>query len=356
MRDPAGWGRAPRQTKSGTNPNVNGCIAKNRPTQELRSSRNVASNAATFCAPQRDVRAWKWWHDVGVTVDPAGAGRTTERCPGSIIRDELQRLRGVVRGRTWFSHGASFVNTRTAAALAAVSKVVAGMAVTIASTGCGPLPDVPSVPRPIDLPGALTSGDSGAILARTLAPTLYLQPDEKFQLIRVVAVIHPSRPVIAYHLLWADDAHGAWVPYTNATDQEVVWVGYDSTLTPTDLWTYWHGTILHADWRGRGEPSADVQWGKHGSIPHGAAGYDPFVLDALASFYNLTWLLLPDLFLGNITRSGPWCFCHGFGRYLQFTRALPLSSKLDAIVRLEDSDPALRLIFGERYSRKRAWP
>lgn len=46
-----------------------------------------------------------------------------------------------------------------------------------------------------------------AVLARQLAPFLYLQRDEWFPLVRLVAVVHPSRPVIAYHLLRRDDAH-----------------------------------------------------------------------------------------------------------------------------------------------------
>ena len=79
----------------------------------------------------------------------------------------------------------------------------------------------------------------------------------------------PTRRVIAYHLLWQDDVNGSWIPFTVPTDEEVVWVGYDSTRAPTDIWTYWHGTLLHADWRERGQVAIDVQWGKHGSLPHG---------------------------------------------------------------------------------------
>ena len=79
----------------------------------------------------------------------------------------------------------------------------------------------------------------------------------------------PRGPIIAYHLLWRDDVHGAWIPFTVPTDEEIVWVGYDASGAPTDIWTYWHGKILHADWRGRGTPAVDVQWGKHGLLPRG---------------------------------------------------------------------------------------
>ena len=109
--------------------------------------------------------------------------------------------------------------------------------------GCGPKARIP--PRPVPVPGALPAADSGVSLAQRLAPLLYLQVDEEFPLSRAVAVLHPTRPIIAYHLLWRDDAHGAWIPFTKPTDQEIVWVGYDSTGAPTELWTYWHGTLLH---------------------------------------------------------------------------------------------------------------
>jgi hypothetical protein len=121
--------------------------------------------------------------------------------------------------------------------------------------GCGPRAHIP--PRPASLPGALPERDSVAQLARALAPLLYLQADEWFPLERVVAAVHPTRRVIGYHLLWRDDVHGSWIPFTVPTDQEVVWVSYDSVGAPTDLWTFWHGTILHADWRDRGPAQVD---------------------------------------------------------------------------------------------------
>jgi hypothetical protein len=103
-------------------------------------------------------------------------------------------------------------------------------------TACGPRAHIP--PVPVHIQAAVDSGDSGAILARALAPILYLQRDEWFPLERAVAVLHPTRRLIAYHLLWRDDVHGSWIPFTVPTDEEVVWVGYDSTSAPTDIWTY----------------------------------------------------------------------------------------------------------------------
>ncbi|HEU4565027.1 MAG TPA: hypothetical protein VFS05_10280 [Gemmatimonadaceae bacterium] len=184
---------------------------------------------------------------------------------------------------------------------------------------------------------------------------LYLQRDEWFPLARAVAVVHPRERIIAYHLLWRDDAHGAWAPGTVATDQEIVWVGYDETLAPTDVWTYWHGTILHADWRDRGQVAIDVQWGKHGSLPRGMKLDDLPGFRSLDDFFLVAWLL-PDLWLGRLSRAGPLCFCHGPERYREFTRPVLLAQRLTAVVRSSSPDPALRAVFGQRYSEKPFWP
>ncbi len=228
------------------------------------------------------------------------------------------------------------------------------MLATALLSACGPHAHIP--PRPSVIPGALADSDAGAQLARALAPLLYIQRDEWFPLERVVAVLHPTRPVIAYHLLWKDDVHGSWIPFTVPTDEEVVWVAYDSTYAPTDIWTFWHGTMLHADWRDRGQVAIDVQWGKHGSLPHRTIESDLPRFKKMNLFYAFTWIGLPDIWLGDLTRRGPFCFCHGYGRYRDFATLMPLSTRLDAVVRLDDPVPALTEVFGRPYSKKRAWP
>lgn len=219
--------------------------------------------------------------------------------------------------------------------------------------GCGPRLHLP--PTPSSSPGALPPGDAGATLARQLAPVLYLQPDEWFPLVRAVAVLHPTRPIIAYHLLWRDDAHGAWVPFTKPSDQEIVWVGYDSTGAPVDLWTYWHGDVLHVPWPRR-QVLVDVQWGKHGSLPRGTRPESLPVGRSLEAFYLLTWAGIADLWLGRLSRRGPLCFCGSYARYAAFTTPLGLIDRIDVIVRADDPAEVLRAVFGPRYSRKRPWP
>jgi hypothetical protein len=220
-------------------------------------------------------------------------------------------------------------------------------------TACGPHAHIPL--RPANLPDALAPTDSGAILARRLAPILYVQRDETFPLERVVAVVHPNRRVIAYHLLWRDDVHGSWIPFTVPTDEEVLWVGYDTTYAPVDVWTYWHGRVLHTPWP-KSQVAIDVQWGKHGSMPRNVRQSDLPKPRTLNFFYAMTIFGEPDVLLGDLTRKGPLCFCHSYRRYLQFTRPLATGERIDAIVRTDDPRPVLREVFGRNYSNKHQWP
>lgn len=238
----------------------------------------------------------------------------------------------------------------TGRSLGALASVAAGLF----GAGCGPIAHIPATP--ITVPGALADTDSVARLARTLAPVLYLQADEWFRLERVVAVVHPERRIIAYHLLWRDDVHGAWLPFTIPTDQEIGWVGYDERGEVTELWSYWHRSVLHTEWRGRPEIAFDVQWGKHGTMPRGTRRHTLPFDRSLGVFYVLTWLGLPDIWLSRAQRDGPWCFCNGFARYREFSRALPLAGRIDVVVKSADPSEALRRVFGARYSRKINWP
>lgn len=225
----------------------------------------------------------------------------------------------------------------------------------VAIVGCGPRAHIP--PRPaVPLPGALLSGDTLANLARSLAPVLFVHRDEWFPLERVVAVLHPTRRIIAYHLLWRDDVHGSWVPFTVPTDEEIVWVGYDGTGAPTDLWTFWHGTIVHTPWRDRGALTVNVQWGKHGSLPRGVIESDLPGLKKLNAFYAFSWLGIWDMWLGKLTRPGPGCFCYGYGRYREFTRPLLLGDRIDVVAQTLDAKSILTAVFGRPYSKKRPWP
>lgn len=221
-----------------------------------------------------------------------------------------------------------------------------------AGSGCGPRAHIPQ--RPVLVQGNLPASDSGAMLARSLAPVLYLQRDERFPLSRVVAVLHPTKRLIAYHLLWRDDVNGSWIPFTVATDQEIAWVGYDSSGAPTDVWTYWHGTILHTPWK-RSQVAINVQWGKHGSLPRGLVESSLPSPKKLNFFFAATRFLVPDQILGRTVRGGPATFPHSYKRYRNFSKMMTIADRFDAITRMEDPDPVLKAVFG-KYSRKPPWP
>lgn len=278
--------------------------------------------------------------------------------------DKVKHLRGIVRNWTRLAHRPSESPPGRPTLGAAVTTVgvlvprhhacqkLLYSALLLMSVGCGPRAHIPV--RPIDLRGALGPADSGAMLARSLAPVLYLQRDERFPLSRVVAVLHPTQPIIAYHLLWRDDVNGSWIPLTVATDQEIVWIGYDRSGAPTDVWTYWHGTILHTPWQ-KSQVAIDVQWGKHGSLPRGIVESSLPSPKKLNFFFAATRFLVPDQLLGRMNRSGPVIFGHSYNRYRDFSRMMTTADKLDAIARTDNPDEILRSVFG-KYSRKPPWP
>ena len=229
------------------------------------------------------------------------------------------------------------------------------VAMWIGAAGCVPTVHLP--PLPANAPGMLAPSDSLARLADRLAPTLYAQRDEPFPLVRVAAVVHPTRNVIAYHLLWQHDVDGQWLPWAKPSDEEVVWVGYDpATGDATELWTYWHHSLLHTDWRGHGLPAFDVQWGKHGSLPRGVIESDLPRFKTLNVFYAVEFVLLPDIWIGKLAHGGPWGFFHSYARYRDFSRPYVLRGHLDAVIRTDDPRSALHAVFGARYSNKIHWP
>jgi len=65
---------------------------------------------------------------------------------------------------------------------------------------------------------------------------------------------------------------------------------------------------------------------------------------------------LPDILLGDLTRRGPLCFCHGYARYRDFSKPLLLGARLDLVVRGEDARDALAEVFGKPFSKKPGWP
>ena len=141
------------------------------------------------------------------------------------------------------------------------------------------------------------------------------------------------------------------------TDEEIVWVGYDPSGAPTDIWTYWHGKVLHTDWRDRGTPAIDVQWGKHGSCRAASSRATCPRFQTLNAFYAFHQLAV----VGHPPRHGSRVrgrrdSSTPTARYRDFSRILRLGDSLDVVVRSATPNEALAAVFGKPYSRKVLWP
>ncbi len=117
-----------------------------------------------------------------------------------------------------------------------------------------------------DVPRAPTLAELELI--RRCCPLLRRHAEEFFRLEDFVALLHPSRPWIGYHLFWDDDVD---FPEDNdPTDHEVIWVEYDPVRRePVRVVTYFHGRLISAPIAAGQRPWVACEWGKHGSVPFG---------------------------------------------------------------------------------------
>lgn len=118
--------------------------------------------------------------------------------------------------------------------------------------------------------------DAQSALVLKFAPRLHTVPGEYFPLKDVVAVLHPDKPVIGYHLFWEDDID--YPDDNQPCDHEVIWVVFSPLSGEVvQVISYLHGrlvtgrdTAVEANGHG-GRPWIGVEWGKHGSVPWGAS-------------------------------------------------------------------------------------
>ncbi len=159
-----------------------------------------------------------------------------------------------------------------------------------------------------------------------LAPLLETLPEEPFPLRDVVAIHHPTRALIAYHLFWADDID---FPEDNdPTDHEVLWVSYEPISgRPLEISTYFHGTILRGAAHGD-HPRVAVEWGKHGTLPVGARGEvnEPERLRGHWQTLHTQGIRRPD---HPLARDWPKRFTGSWEDYLRFSRLVDSRSGLE---------------------------
>lgn len=117
-------------------------------------------------------------------------------------------------------------------------------------------------------------GASQRTLVERLAPRVFVTQTEPFRLLDVAAIVHPDRPLIAYHLFWEDDID--YPDDNDPCDHEVVWVRYRPDGSIAQFWTDFHGRPLDGgepalkDAFAHGmRPAVLIQWGKHGPMPAG---------------------------------------------------------------------------------------
>lgn len=124
----------------------------------------------------------------------------------------------------------------------------------------------------IDPPQPLSDLEISSILRH--APVLHTNKQECFKLLDVVAIHHPDKPIIAYHLFWEDDYD--FPDDYEPCDHEIVWVEYDAvSRTVQNIWCFFHSYILSTEQAVRvanennGRASVYIEWGKHGSLLDG---------------------------------------------------------------------------------------
>jgi hypothetical protein len=172
-------------------------------------------------------------------------------------------------------------------------------------------------------PPALPTAVQRARVLR-FAPRLHLVRGEFFPLKDIAAIVHPERPVIAYHLFWEDDL--GFPSDNDPCDHEVVWVEYDpATERVTRVSTYWHGRITTTDAATAdanahgGRPWIGVEWGFHGSVPWQAIGQVKVVDDVLRDHWNKAHRELKARAPDPLARGWPREYAGDFAAFTDFS-------------------------------------
>jgi hypothetical protein len=108
-------------------------------------------------------------------------------------------------------------------------------------------------------------------LIQKFCPILLMNPKECFPLKDVVAVHHPTKPIIGYHLFWEDDYD--FPDDYEPCDHEEIWIEYDpKTEVVTNVMCWFHSRVLKSEDAVKEAHSNQqraiirIEWGKHGSL------------------------------------------------------------------------------------------
>lgn len=176
----------------------------------------------------------------------------------------------------------------------------------------------------------LPATDEQRVLVQRFAPRLHLVAREFFPLKDIVAVVHPDRPLIAYHLFWDDDL--GFPSDNDPCDHEVVWVEFDrATQRVAKVTTYWHGRLVTTEEAAAdahshgGRPWIGVEWGFHGSVPFRAPGKVAIVDEILRAHWTKAHDTMKTLPRDPLARGWPTEYAGDYAAYTNF--AVPLDPR-----------------------------
>ena len=177
-------------------------------------------------------------------------------------------------------------------------------------------------------------------LIRAHAPRLFTTPTEPLPLMHVVTLLHPDEPLIAYHFFWEDDID--FPDDGEPCDHEVFWVRYDPDAPSpservTGVYTYYHGHVLEAPKApqeaasNEGRPRADVQWGKHGTLPYGWRDEPELVANMRKTYERLSTrgIRTPD---HPVAATWPKRFSGEWSDFVDFSLEVDLQKRLERSV------------------------
>ncbi|MGG5252654.1 tetratricopeptide repeat protein [Neobacillus sp. SM06] len=102
-------------------------------------------------------------------------------------------------------------------------------------------------------------------------PILMVTPKECFPLKDIVAIHHPSKPIIGYHLFWEDDYD--FPDDYEPCDHEEVWIEYDPEAEVVkNVMCWFHARVLDSELavkeahHHQQRAIIRIEWGKHGSL------------------------------------------------------------------------------------------
>jgi hypothetical protein len=174
-----------------------------------------------------------------------------------------------------------------------------------------------------DPPAGVTPEQRALVLK--FAPRLHLVPGEFFPLKDIAAIVHPDKPIIAYHLFWEDDL--GFPSDNDPCDHEVVWVEYDpATTRVTRVHAYWHGRIVTTDAATAdanvhdGRPWIGVEWGFHGSLPWQAPGTVKVVDDILRDHWHAAHVTAKTRPRDPLARGWPTEYAGDFAAFTTFSQ------------------------------------